>query len=61
MKIMTLMLAMTPGSRSEMTESGLLHPIDNIYTSINSWIITTALDFDLIVLCCTMLMGMLNQ
>ena len=43
---MTLMLAMTSGSRSEMTESVLFHPIDNIHTSISSWIITTALDFE---------------
>ena len=28
-----------------MTESVLLHPIDNIHTNISSWIITTALDF----------------
>ena len=43
---MTLMLAMTLGSRSEMTESVIFHPIDNIHTSISSWITTTALDFD---------------
>ena len=40
------MLTMTLGSRSEMTESVLFHPIDNIHTSISSWIITTALDFE---------------
>ena len=40
------MLAMTLGSRSEMTESLLFHPTDNIHTSISSWIITTALDFE---------------
>ena len=40
------MLAMTLGSRSEMTEFVLFHPIDNIHTSISSWIITTALDFE---------------
>ena len=39
------MLAMTLGSRSEMTESVIFHPIDNIHTSISSWIVTTALDF----------------
>ena len=44
--IMTLMLAMTLGSRSEMTESMIFHPIFNIHTSISSWIITTALDFE---------------
>ena len=44
--IMTLMLAMTLESRSEMTESVIFHPIDNILTSISSWIITTALDFE---------------
>ena len=43
--IMTLVLAMTLGSRSEMAESVLFHPIDNINTNISSWIITTALDF----------------
>ena len=40
------MLAMTLGSRSEMTELVILHPIENILTSIRSWIITTALDFE---------------
>ena len=44
---MTLMLAMTLGSRSEMTESVIFHPTDNIHTSISSWIITTTLDFKL--------------
>ena len=44
--IMTLMLAMTLGSRSEMTESVIFHLIDNIHTSISSWIVTTALDFE---------------
>ena len=39
------MLAMTLGSRSEMTEYVLFHHIDNIHTSISSWIINTALDF----------------
>ena len=43
---MTLILAMTLGSRSEMTESVIFHPIDNINPSISSWIITTALDFE---------------
>ena len=43
---MTLMLAMTLGSRSEMTESVLFYPIENINTSISSWIITTTLDFE---------------
>ena len=43
---MTLMLAMILGSRSEMTESVKFHPIDNMHTSISSWIITTALDFE---------------
>ena len=42
---MTLMLARTLASRSEMTESVLFHPIVNIHTGISSWIITTALDF----------------
>ena len=39
------MLAMTFESRSEMTESVIFNPIDNIHTNISSWIITTALDF----------------
>ena len=43
---MALMLAMTLGSRSEISESVIFHPIDNIHTSISSWIITTALDFE---------------
>ena len=43
---MALMLAMTLGSRSEMTESVMFHPIDNIHTNISSQIITTALDFE---------------
>ena len=43
---MTLMLAMTLGSRSEIMESVIFHPIDNIHTSISSWIITTALNFE---------------
>ena len=43
---MTLMLAMTLGSKSEMTESVIFHPTDNIHTSISLWIITTALDFE---------------
>ena len=29
-----------------MTESVIFHPIDNIHTSISSWIITTALDLE---------------
>ena len=40
------MLVMTFGSISEMTETVLFHPIGNIHTSISSWIITTALDFE---------------
>ena len=40
------MLAMTLGSRSEMNEPVLFHPIDNIHNSISSWIITTTLDFE---------------
>ena len=43
---MTLILAMTLGSRSEMTESVIFHLIDKIHTSISSWIITAALDFE---------------
>ena len=44
--IMTLMLAMTLGSRSEMIESLIFHPTDNIHTCISSRIITTALHFE---------------
>ena len=40
------MVVMTLESRSEMTESVIFHPIDNIHTSIISWMITTALDFE---------------
>ena len=43
---MTLILAVTLGCRSEMTESVLFHSMDNIHTNFSSWIITTALDFD---------------
>ena len=43
---MTLVLAMTLGSSSEITEFLIFHPIDNIHTSISSWIITTGLDFE---------------
>ena len=43
---MTLMLAMILGSRSKMTESVIFHPIDNIHTSISSWIMTTALGYE---------------
>ena len=32
-------------SSSEVTESVLFHPIDQIHTSISSWILTTAIDF----------------
>ena len=42
---MTLMLAMTFGSRSEKAELVPSHPINNIHTRVSSWIITTALDF----------------
>ena len=40
------MLAMTLGSRSEMIESVIFRPIDNIHTSISSWVVTTVLDFE---------------
>ena len=42
----TWMLAVTLGSRSAVTKSVIFHPIDNIHTSISSWIIPTALDFE---------------
>ena len=29
----------------DLTESVLFHPVDNITTSVSSWVITTAIDF----------------
>ena len=56
------MLAMTFGSRSEMAESVLFHPIDNSHTGIHPWIITTALDFEpYSVMLYNVLMNKLNQ
>ena len=41
-----LLLIVTATSSGEVTESVLLfHPIDQIHTSISSWILTTAIDF----------------
>ena len=40
------MLVMTLETRSEMTQSVIFHLIDNIHTSIHSWIMTAALDFE---------------
>ena len=39
-----LLLTVTTNS-GEVTESVLFHPIDQIHTSISSWILTTAIDF----------------
>ena len=39
-----LFLIVTKTSSGEVTESVLFHPIDQIYTSISSWILTTAID-----------------
>ena len=40
-----LLLIFTASSSGEVTESVLFHPIDQIHTSISSWILTTAIDF----------------
>ena len=40
-----LLLIVTTTSSGEVTESILFHPIDQIHTSISSWILTTAIDF----------------
>ena len=40
-----LLLIVTTTSSGEVTESVLFHPIDQIHTSISSWILTTAIDF----------------
>ena len=40
-----LLLIVTATSSGEVTESVLFHLIDQIHTSISSWILTTALDF----------------
>ena len=40
-----LLLTVTTTSSGEVTESVLFHPIDQIHTSISSWILTTAIDF----------------
>ena len=39
------LLIVTITSSGEVTESVLFHPIDQIHTSISSWILTTAIDF----------------
>ena len=39
------LLIVTTASSGEVTESVLLHPIDQIHTSISSCILTTAIDF----------------
>ena len=38
------LLIVTTTSAGEVTESVLFHPIDQIHTSISSWILTTAID-----------------
>ena len=40
-----LLLIVTTTGSGEVTESVLFHLIDQIHTSINSWILTTAIDF----------------
>ena len=40
-----LLLNVTTTSSGEVTESVLFHPIEQIHTSISSWILTTAIDF----------------
>ena len=40
-----LILIVTATSSSEVAESVLFHPIDQIHTSISSWILTTGISF----------------
>ena len=40
-----LLLIVTTPSSGEVTECVLFHPINQIHTSISSWILTTAIDF----------------
>ena len=40
-----LLLIVTTTGSGEVTESVLFHPIDQIHTSISTWILTTAIDF----------------
>ena len=40
-----LLLTVTTTNSGEVTESVLFHPIEQIHTSISSWILTTAIDF----------------
>ena len=40
-----LLLTVTTTISGEVTESVLFHPIEQINTSISSWILTTAIDF----------------
>ena len=39
------LLTVTTTNSGEVTESVLFHPIEQIHTSISSWILTTAIDF----------------
>ena len=45
MSAVAFLLIVTTTSTSEVTESVLFHPIDQIHTTISSWILTTAIDF----------------
>ena len=44
MILLSLLILTTVSVNSELTESIVFHPVDQIYNSISSWIITTAID-----------------
>ena len=45
MILLSLQILTTVSVNSELTESVVFHPVHQIYNSISSWIITTAIDF----------------
>ena len=44
--LIAFILTMTMECRGDVTESVIFYPVDKIHTSIRSWIITTAIDFE---------------
>ena len=44
--LIAFILTMTMECRSDVTESVFFHPMDKIHISTNSWIVTTATDFE---------------
>ena len=45
MILLSLLILTTVSVNSEVTESVVFHPVDQIYNSISSWIIATEIDF----------------